>query len=122
MGYIAHDAVLVTVNDYMEGKPGWPDVEAFRRSLPEEWRPLLIGPVRSVTNGYLSFVFLPDGSKEGWDVSDRGDEYRDRFAHLFSAGYEDGSSPFSVVRVRYGGDDYDRASAEPVLDYEHILP
>jgi len=111
MGYIAHDAVMVTASDYV----AMPDVEAFRQSLPEEWRPLVIGPVRSVINGYLHFVFLPDGSKEGWGTSDQGDEYRQQFADLFSAGYEDGSSPFDVVKIRYGGDDYDRATAEPVL-------
>jgi hypothetical protein len=116
MGYIAHDAVLVTASDYMEGRDGWPDVDAFRQSLPEEWRSLVIGPVRSITNGYLSYAFLPDGSKEGWDTSDQGDEYRQRFAALFLARYSDGSGPFDVVKVRYGGDEYDHASAEPVLD------
>jgi hypothetical protein len=117
MGYIAHDAVMVTASDYAD----MPDVEAFRQSLPEEWRPLVIGPIRSVINGYLNFAFLPDGSKEGWDTSDQGDEYRQRFADLFSAGHEDGSSPFNVVKVRYGGDDYDRATAEPVPS-RHLLP
>jgi hypothetical protein len=109
MGYIAHDAIMVTVS----GHADMPDVEAFRQSLPEEWRPLVVGPVTSVVNDYLHLVFLPDGSKEGWDTSDQGDEYRQRFADLFSAGYEDDSSPFDVVKVRYGGD-YDRATAEPV--------
>jgi hypothetical protein len=117
MGYIAHDAVMVTASDYTE----MPDVDAFRRSLPEEWRPLVIGPIRSLTNGYLHFIFLPDGSKEGWDTSDQGDEYRQQFADLFSIGCSDGSSPFDIVKIRYGGDDYDHASAEPVLDYQHLL-
>ena len=121
MGYIAHDAVLVTVSSYMTVRPGMPDVEAFRQSLPEEWRPLIIGPVQSVINGYVSFAFLPDGSKEGWGTSDQGDEYRQRFADLFSARYEDGSSPFDVVNVRYGGDEYDYAHAEPVLDGDRSL-
>jgi hypothetical protein len=118
VGYIAHDAVLVTASDYvLDSKPGgigMPDVDAFRASLPEEWRQLVIGPVGSVVNGYLSYAFLPDGSKEGWDTSDRGDEYRRQFAALFSAGYEDGSSPFDVVTVRYGGDDSDYAHAAAV--------
>lgn len=124
MGYIAHDAVLVTLSGYVrdgEHKIVMPDIEAFRQSLPEEWRRLVIGPVEAVVNDYWNCAFLPDGSKEGWDTSDQGDEYRERFVALFSAGYEDGSSPFDVVRVkvRYGGDDYDYASAEMVLP-EHV--
>jgi hypothetical protein len=121
MGYIAHDAVLVTASGYIldDGSGiAMPDVEAFRQSLPEEWRRLVVGPVGSVMGGYLHFAFLPDGSKEGWPDSDLGDEYRKRFAELFSAGYEDGSSPFDVVMVRYGDDDYDVAHATPVLPEE----
>lgn len=31
-----------------------------------------------VVNGYRSFAVLSDGSKDGWDTSDRGDADRDR--------------------------------------------
>jgi hypothetical protein len=68
MGYMRHSAVVVTAAGYaMEGRVGAPapDVEAFRNSLPEDWRHLVIGPVKSVVNDYQSFAFLPDGSKEG---------------------------------------------------------
>src|SRR6266568_3683382 len=78
MGYIEHAAVIVTVSDYANDDrdlaPG-PKVEAFRESLPEEWRALVIGPVRAVVNGYGTYAFLADGS-----------------------------SPFDAVEVRYGGD------------------
>lgn len=99
MGYFAHDAVIVTTNDY------WPEtlpnIEEFRESLPEEWRPLVIGPVSGVVNGYITYAFLPDGSKEGWDDSDLGDDYRRWFADLFKTeerGYPD------KVSIRFGGD------------------
>lgn len=94
MGTIIHDAVLVTaiIDDRM------PDLDAFRATLSEDWRRLVIGPVQSITNGYAFAAFLPDGSKEGWASSDEGDGYRDRFAALFHDDY------FDVVRVRYGGD------------------
>jgi hypothetical protein len=107
MGVIIHDAVIVTADGYVRDNrdpPGMPDVGAFRESLPEQWRPLVIGPVQSVINDYVTFAFLPDGSKEGWAASDRGDEYRARFAALFAFAYEDGSSPFEVVHIRYGAD------------------
>ncbi len=106
MGYIEHAAVIVTVSDYANDgdlAPG-PKVEALRESLPEQWRPLVIGPVRAVVNGYDTYAFLPDGSKEGWRDSDQGDEYRSQFKAIFAFRYEDGSSPFDVVEVRYGGD------------------
>ena len=106
MGYIAHDAVIVTVSDYVYGREmdPRPKLEAFRASLPEEWRPLIIGPVPSLTNGYDTYVFLPDGSKEGWDTSDQGDKYREEFLAIFSPRYDDGSSPFDWVELTYGGD------------------
>lgn len=101
MGYIAHDAVIVTTGDHRKG--GLPDIDSFRESLPPEFQPLVIGPVKSAVNGYVSYVFLPDGSKEGWDTSDEGDEYRARFVALFNQRYEDGSTSDTWVAVRYGG-------------------
>ena len=118
MGYMRHGAVLVVANGYafMSGisDPGYktPDVESFRESLPEHWRPLLIGPVTSITNDYRLWAFLPDGSKEGWRDSDDGDVYRREFADLFSFKYEDGSSPFDVLIVSFGGDHRHRVTTE----------
>jgi hypothetical protein len=119
MGYTRHNAIVVTAAGYaMEGSYGAaaPDVAAFRDSLPEQWRHLVIGPVESIVNDYQSFTFLPDGSKEGWKDSDLGDEYRRRFLDLFSFAYEDGSTPFDVLVVdaRFGGD-------EPGAGYEPEL-
>lgn len=108
MGYIAHDAVIVTTSDYPWTHPAdgskAPDVEAFRAEMPEELRRLVVGPVESVANGYRTYLFAPDGSKQGWDTSELVDEWRDRFIELFSGGLRDGSSPFDVVHIRYGGD------------------
>jgi hypothetical protein len=108
MGWITHDAVIVTAADY-----AWrngtgtglnaPNVDAFREQMPEELRPLLVGPIQAA-NGYRTFIFAPDGSKEGWDTSDAGDEWRRRFIDLWSEQYSDGSSPFDVVHIRYGRD------------------
>ena len=73
MGYVRHDAVIVTMpgsiltGDYARGQVPVPDIEGFRASLPEDWRPLLVGPAHSVVNDICIVAFLPDGSKEGWD-------------------------------------------------------
>lgn len=107
MGYIAHDAVIVTVSGYVKDRtvdPVMPDIEGFRESMPAAFRHLLVGPIPTVTNGDFSYVLLPDGSKEGWRDSDTGDEWRLRFIALFSWSYEDGSTPFDTVAVRFGGD------------------
>lgn len=118
MGYMRHNAIIVTAAGYAMRGSGKdvPDVEAFRRSLPEQWQRLIIGPVESVVNDYQTFAFLPDGSNEGWDESDQGDEYRKQFLGLFSFAWEDGSTPFDVLIVdaRFGGD-------EPGAEYEPEL-
>ncbi|MER7167254.1 hypothetical protein ABT336_14440 [Micromonospora sp. NPDC000207] len=103
MGYIAHDAIIVTTDaDCRPG--GLPDINAFRASLPPPFQPLVIGPVKSIVNDYVSYVFLPDGSKEGWDTSDEGDDCRARFVALFDQRYEeDGSTHDKWVGVRFGG-------------------
>lgn len=95
MGYIAHDAVIATMH-FGEA----PDIDAFRKSLPDEFRHLVIGPIASVVNDHPSFAFLPDGSKEGWGDSDLGDEFRQQFIELFR--HVEGRA--DVVSVRFGGD------------------
>jgi hypothetical protein len=81
-----------------------PDVDGFRESLPEKWRPLVVGPIASVVNDDYTFFFAPDGSKEGWADSDDGDRYRQQFMDLFAWKYDDGSTPFDVIAVRFGSD------------------
>lgn len=115
MGYIAHDAVIVVTEDYREG--GLPDMDAFRASMPEHFRHLVIGPVQTVANGSTCYVFLPDGSKEGWVDSDLGDEWRRRFKELFRLAYDDGSSPDDVVSVRFGGDYGSEVGATLTVDH-----
>lgn len=100
MGYIKHEAVIVTTSDFRPG--ALPDMDAFRASLPENLRHLVIGPVESAINNYYSYVFLPDGSKEGWPNSDAGDEARKRFKELFRHQYSDGSSLDNMAHVVLG--------------------
>jgi len=93
MGFIYHAAIIADYPSLGDARLGEPwkgrrekadaDLAAFRESLPENWRPLVIGPVEAVVNGYAWLAFLPDGSKEGWEDSDLGDEYQERFRALF---------------------------------------
>jgi hypothetical protein len=86
MGTIQHDAVIVT---------GPHDIPFDRGDAPshiEKAHALavrlyttvgleqLVSPiVRGVMNGTASFLIAPDGSKEGWEHSDRSDQIRRLF-------------------------------------------
>lgn len=114
MGYINNHAVVFTVFGYAaEGVQV--AIEAWARDVdtipnpPFNYRPsvLLRGPVVGLVNDSVSFAFLPDGSKEGWDTSDLGDEARRRLVEVLeSFRYEDGSSPVRYIEVSY--DEQDR--------------
>ncbi|MGI9410256.1 MAG: hypothetical protein ACR2OV_09295, partial [Hyphomicrobiaceae bacterium] len=59
--------------------------------------------LRSIVNGYRTFLIPPDGSKEGWAESEEEDERRNSFvAWLEAQCYEDGSSPLAWAEVQYG--------------------
>lgn len=117
MGYYAHHAVIIHVSGSSIDGPHtqscirFPDLDGFRKALPQEFQQLLIGPIPGAINGDYSVVFLPDGSKEGWETSDEGDRIRHRLVDLFNQFYEDLSTPFDVAEVRFGGDDWDLVHA-----------
>jgi hypothetical protein len=100
MGHIEHEVIVVTTGDYRPS--GLPDIDAFRESLPEELRRLVIGPIESAVNGYSNYVFLPDGSKLGWGTRERADEARERFKALFAQRYDDRSTCDDWVQVTFG--------------------
>lgn len=107
MGYVTNRVVIVTVSGYqLESVQG--KVEAFVADMAEEYRHLVIGPIKSVVNDAYQYIFASDGSKDGWDTAIEADEYRDRFEELFDFAYSDHSSPFQVVRVEVGEGVYRR--------------
>ena len=98
MGYIKHHAIVITT--WQEDLV--PKLLASARELDLEV--LSSGP--TYINGYSTIIILPDGSKEGWEESDRGDSMRTLFkTRLQDFEYEDGSSPLEWVEVAYGSDD-----------------
>ena len=68
MGYVRHDAIVCTSFDENYIEPARAKAELL--GLP------VTDIVKSPVNAYYSFLIAPDGSKEGWDESDRGDEAR----------------------------------------------
>lgn len=97
MGYIRHNAIIVT---------SWEDeaiVEAA--AMARQIGLQVLGPSDEALNGYRSVLVCPDGSKEGWDESDRGDERREGFKNwLDDQRYEDGSTSLCWAEIAYGGD------------------
>lgn len=94
MGYIRHDVTVIqafAAFDEMSAA-----VDRLRAELPPEWARLIVGPVEGVINGDVWWVMLPDGSKEGWSTSYRGEEVRARFAAL---------APYGAVGMRFGDEE-----------------
>jgi hypothetical protein len=100
MGYIRHDAIVATTEDFsVIGKGNaTATVEQFLETIPAEYRKFLVGPVRGM-NGTDFWCFLPDGSKEGWEYSDEAGEWRERFVALLA-----GTCAVEYVGVSFGGD------------------
>lgn len=98
MGYIRHDAIVVT---------SWKRDELAQAA--ERARQLgldVIGPSELAINAYASFLVCPDGSNEGWDESDAADRKRAEFLrYLDGVRYEDHSSCLDWVALSYSGDD-----------------
>ena len=98
MGYMKHEALVMTT---------WREdrryiFDAFRDAMPDEFRGLLVGPIDAPMNGYVSWAFLPDGSKRGWDHSEKAHDLRVALAKLCD---EEG---IDWSWVYFGGDDEDK--------------
>ena len=97
MGYIRHEALIVTISERYIGK-----LEELALSIFPSCE---VGSVSSRINGYKTVFIGPDGSKEGWEDSDDGDEQRESFLRRLSGSfYEEFGYP-AIVRVKYGLDD-----------------
>lgn len=102
MGYIKHNAFIVTGNSYPETN------EKFKKTYDkakELFGDLVSEIIPALINGYQSFFVAPDGSKEGWDMSDEHDDKRKKLAdYIDSLAYSDGSNGIKFVDV--GFDEY----------------
>jgi hypothetical protein len=94
MGYIRHDAIIVTA---------W-DSERLARCVAKAAELGLCHTeiVGSKSNGYASFMIVPDGSKEGWPASDEGKTAREAWI-FWARNTEELWADW--VLVNYGGDE-----------------
>lgn len=80
MGYMRHHAIVVTGFSQERVDLAHSRAQQFGNSVSD----IVLSPL----NGYSSFFIAPDGSKEGWEDSDNGDDNRDEFILWLNA-YED---------------------------------
>jgi hypothetical protein len=56
-------------------------------------------------NSTRSFLVAPDGSKEGWEESDKGDQRREEFVEwLRGQAYNDGSNPLAWIELYFAAE------------------
>jgi hypothetical protein len=59
-------------------------------------------------NGYQTFFIGPDGSKEGWADSNKGNDRRDTFIQwLDEQRFSDNSFAYDWAEIQYGDDEFD---------------
>ena len=95
MGYMRHHAIVVTSWDIASLQHAHDVASGYF-----DW----VSPISPrAMNYYRSFFIPPDGSKEGWEESNDGDDARDQFIEWLELQcYEDGSSCYDWVEVQYG--------------------
>jgi len=99
MGYIRHHAIVVT---------SWKDSAIEQAHEVATKLFTWVSPISPpAVNGYRTFFVPPDGSKEGWEDSNKGNDARDALVtYMKSVVYEDGSRPLAWFEAQYGEDDY----------------
>ena len=117
MSYQRYCAILVTGSydyDYIfDGMKRYPECHGFHWAAVARLKASKIFGDEHVSeliethlNNIMSFFISPDGSNEGWEASDKGDDNRDAFIEwLESLRYDDGSSPLAWAEVQYGDSD-----------------
>lgn len=106
MGTIHHHAILVTGWDESLDKAHQKAVEIF---------PWVSGISPEGRNGYRTFFIPPDGSKEGWEDSDKGDVRRKAFFKFLG---EQKRFFVEAVEVGYGECGFTCDSQDEVLKRE----
>ena len=98
MGVINHNAVIASTwcQEDVAKMKDW-----IAELTDEEQNLFLVGGPQ--TNSETTVVMIPDGSKEGWEQSDKGDALRARFIiELEKSKYEDGSNNWCWIEVGFG--------------------
>lgn len=130
MGFISHNAIIVSGSydvkplagfdaDWQKEFEGRPWIEVAHEKAMNTFTVCAVTPiVPGDTNGYRFFMVAPDGSKEGWGTSDKGDAERAAYRDwLNSTAYSDASTPLSWVEVQFGNDDCETKTVDSSDDF-----
>lgn len=99
MGIMNHNAVIATT---------WSSEKAdilqkWIEKLTKDEQRFIVRVEETLTNGYHTFIIVPDGSKEGWEDSNNGDRLRELIImRLSKDNYNDNSSPWDWVEIGFG--------------------
>ena len=99
MGTIQNNAIIVTGfgDDLTKAHEKAKDI--FNKVYLDYKSVSLVTPiVEHITNGDCTFMIAPDGSKEGWDLSDEFDKRRNEFINWL----KNDTECLSWVHVSYG--------------------
>jgi hypothetical protein len=100
MGYIKHHGIAVT----SYGK----DICKAHKKAKKIFGDRTSEILNSEMNNYQSFFIAPDGSKEGWEESNAGDNQRKSFVKWVNKqAFKDGSNSISFCEFFYGEDNGD---------------
>jgi hypothetical protein len=104
---IRHHILVITVHEQKLAEELRKQIsELYKKNMEAKNGFQLISPVvQSLINNYYTFFIAPDGSKEGYDLSDDGDRVRAKVVALLDT-YKttDGTFPVSYVELFYGDD------------------
>ena len=98
MGYMCHHAILVSAFGEEINKAHKKAIKIFESSEHKN----LVSPIVESSYGTNSFFIAPDGSKEGWNGSNEGDEKRSEFLSYLKSNHY-----FDWVLIQYGDDEQD---------------
>lgn len=126
MGYLKHHTIVVTgwqEEKVLEAREKAVSIfnEAFAGyHMPRNVGDILVSPILSgMVNSQYSFFIAPDGSKEGWEASDMGDNARDNFIKWLKDGRENDEHYLDYFEVSFGGDDDDTIIENSSSDCEY---
>ncbi|TAG58803.1 MAG: hypothetical protein EAZ27_01280 [Cytophagales bacterium] len=117
MKNIKHHTIIITVKDFKTAEKIKNEISIlFKKNMEAKNGFELVSPIiPGLINNYYSFFISPDGSKEGYDLSDDGDKIREKTIKLLDKYLmSDSMLELNYVELYYG----DENSIPRILNYK----
>ncbi len=105
MGYFRHHCIVVTAFQEKSIAKAYSKADEIFSGMPlySDKAHSMVSPViSSPVNDFYTFFIGPDGSKEGWQMSDDGEKARSVFIDWLKECREKGEDYFTWALVQYG--------------------